>query len=76
MRSGRKPFNAAFDLVDRYRAAKEGESCQVLVGGVAWPGWVLGFNGARRQVRFVRDGRTYVQWFDAADVLTEQEREA
>ena len=67
-RDGKKPFDASFGNANRYTSG-DGAPVQVLVDGVLCPGTVLGRNGPRVQVRFERDGSTYVRWFDAESVV-------
>ncbi len=54
---------------DRYRPPAADERVEVLVDDVRHPGEVLGRNGARVHVVFVKDGSRYRRWVDADDVL-------
>ena len=64
-----KPFDASFGASDRYTQPRDGDAgIWVSLDGTSYPGEILGRNGPRVQVRFERDGATYVRWFDAADL--------
>ena len=63
-----QPFDASFANSDRYTPPKVDEDITVLVDGVPCTGQVLGRNGPRVQVRFERDGATFVRWFDTEAV--------
>lgn len=65
-----KPFDASFASGDRY-TQPQGEDARtwVAVDGDVCEGTILGRNGPRVQVRFVKDESTYVRWFDAVDLL-------
>lgn len=66
---GPKPHDASFAHVDRWTAPKQTQPIQVIVEGVVCDGELLGKNGPRAQVRFVKDGSSFVRWFDASAVL-------
>ena len=67
-----KPFDASFGASDRYTPPHGDDArTQVTVDGTVCEGEILGRNGPRVQVRFTREGSTYVRWFDAGDLLTE-----
>lgn len=53
---------------DRYRAPAGQEPIVVEIDGVGYPGEVLGRNGTRVHVVFVREGDRYRRWVDAASV--------
>ena len=46
----------------------------VTVDGLQLPATVLGRNGPRTQVRFTKDGSSYVRWFDSADLAEDADR--
>ena len=57
---------------DRYRPPVEVEHVEVRVDGVGYPGEVLGRNGARVHVVFIKDGARYRRWVDATAVAATQ----
>jgi hypothetical protein len=68
-----KPFDASFGASDRYKQPQAEEArVSVVVDGETCPGHILGRNGPRVQVRFEREGGTYVRWFDADAVVTDE----
>jgi len=73
MTQDQKPFDASFGASERYRPAS-GEDARtwVVVDDVTCEGEILGRNGPRAQVRFAKEGATYVRWFDAEELLAEE----
>ena len=64
----KQPPSRAMADRDRYRPPLTDEQVRVCVDGVAYPGEVLGRNGGRVHVVFVKDGGRYRRWVDAAAV--------
>ena len=64
----KQPPSRAMADRDRYRPPLQDEQVQVRVDGAAYPGEVLGRNGSRVHVVFVKDGGRYRRWVDAAAV--------
>jgi hypothetical protein len=62
-------FSAAFAATDRYRPPKAGTRSHVLVDGELCECTVIGENGPRAQVRFLRGTKSFVRWFDADALL-------
>ena len=54
---------------DRYRPPSEAEQVEVVVDGAGYPGEVLGRNGSRVHVVFVKEGGRYRRWVDAQHVV-------
>jgi hypothetical protein len=67
-----RPPSASFGGSQRYSAPKDTAQAQtqVEVDGQICAGTILGRNGPRVQVRFSRDGQTFVRWFDTAELAS------
>lgn len=68
----KQPPSRAMADRDRYRPALADERVEVHVDGTDYPGEVLGRNGGRVHVVFVKDGGRYRRWVDAAAVVPGQ----
>lgn len=65
MADTKQPPSRAMADRDRYRPPAGNERVAVTVDGTGYPGEVLGRNGGRVHVVFVRDGGRYRRWVDA-----------
>ena len=65
----KQPPSRAMADRDRYRPALAEERVEVHVDGADYPGEVLGRNGSRVHVVFVKDGGRYRRWVDATAVV-------
>ena len=65
----KQPPSRAMADRDRYRPPTVEEQVEVLVDGTGYPGEVLGRNGSRVHVVFVKDGGRYRRWVDADAVV-------
>ena len=72
MSDTKQPPSRAMADRDRYRPPVQDERVEVCVDGVDYSGEVLGRNGARVHVVFVKDGARYRRWVDAAAVSATQ----
>ena len=68
MADTKRPPSRAMADKDRYTPPDQDEAVLVLVEGESCPGEVLGRNGARVHVVFVRGGSRYRRWVDADTV--------
>ena len=64
MADTKQPPSRAMADRDRYRPPSGEEQVEVLVDGTGYPGEVLGRNGSRVHVVFVKDGGRYRRWVD------------
>ncbi|MBC7375790.1 MAG: hypothetical protein H7323_17515 [Frankiales bacterium] len=62
------PPSRAMPDSDRYRPPAGQEHIVVEIDAIGYPGEVLGRNGGRVHVVFVRDGGRYRRWVDACAV--------
>lgn len=62
------PPSKAMSDRDRYRPPAGQEDIVVEIDGVGYPGEVLGRNGGRVHVVFLREGGRYRRWVDASVV--------
>ena len=69
MADTKQPPSRAMADRDRYRPPSGEEQVEVLVDGTGYPGEVLGRNGSRVHVVFVKDGGRYRRWVDADAVV-------
>ena len=67
-----QPPSRAMADRDRYRPPLADERVEVHVDGTGYPGEVLGRNGSRVHVVFIKDGGRYRRWVDAAAVVPVQ----
>ena len=65
----KQPPSCAMADRDRYRPALAEERIEVHVDGADYPGEVLGRNGSRVHVVFVKDGGRYRRWVDATSIV-------